>query len=187
MNRVNKMIVSLLLFLVSANGIYYTALADHEEKRRYQKREREHSGKNDKRNLKTVDNNAYKENCSACHFSYQPELLPAGSWQKIIAGLDDHFGETITIDTEAKKIISEYLSSNATEFSSTELAGKIMRSLVDQKPLRITEIPYIQREHRQIKKEVFKRESIGSLSNCLACHKTAVSGIYDDDVVIIPR
>jgi len=187
MNRIDKSVVFLLVFLVSANGLFYTALADHEEKRRYQKREREHSGKNEKRNLRTVTNKAFKENCSACHFSYQPELLPSGSWEKIIAGLDDHFGEAIELDTESKRIISEYLRSNAAEFSSAELAGKIMRSIGNQTPLRITQIPNIQREHRKIKAEVLRRESIGSLSNCLACHKTAERGIYDDDDVIIPR
>ena len=32
-----------------------------------------------------------------------------------------------------------------------------------------------------------KRESIGSLSNCLACHITAEEGIYEDDNVKIPK
>ena len=30
-------------------------------------------------------------------------------------------------------------------------------------------------------------ESIGSISNCVACHTTAEEGIYDDEDVKIPR
>ncbi len=58
---------------------------------------------------------------------------------------------------------------------------------IHKAPLRITEIPYIQREHHEIDTGVFVRESIGSFSKCIACHKTAEKGIYDDDFVTIPK
>ncbi|MDA3895761.1 MAG: hypothetical protein PF482_06415 [Desulfobacteraceae bacterium] len=35
--------------------------------------------------------------------------------------------------------------------------------------------------------DVLKRKSIGSLSNCSACHTTAESGDYDHDNVEIPK
>jgi len=35
--------------------------------------------------------------------------------------------------------------------------------------------------------KVFKRESIGALANCMACHLTTEKGIYDDDNVKIPK
>jgi hypothetical protein len=62
-----------------------------------------------------------------------------------------------------------------------------MRSLGNQVPMRITDIPYIRREHHEVDPAVFKRESIGSLANCIACHITADKGIYDDDNLKIPR
>ena len=93
----------------------------------------------------------------------------------------------IELEPETKTGIIDYLKSNAADQSSAERAVKIMKSLGSQTPLRITQIPYIQRKHHEIKAEVLKRESIGSLSNCVACHKTADSGIYDDDNVVIPR
>ncbi|MCG6880933.1 MAG: diheme cytochrome c [Deltaproteobacteria bacterium] len=62
-----------------------------------------------------------------------------------------------------------------------------MKSIGSQTPLRITEIPYIRREHHEMDAKVFARESIGSFSNCTACHKTAEKGIYDDDAVTIPN
>ena len=189
MNKIPKRIFLLLAFLLMANGFLYIAFADdgHKERRRHEKRERRHSELEDKGHLKIVNNPTYTENCGACHFVYQPELLPSGSWIKILAGLEDHFGETIDLDTESKKIISDYLRSNAAEFASTKLAGKIMRSIDNQTPLRITEIPYIQKNHHKIKQNVLKQDSIGSLSNCSACHKTAGKGVYDDDNVTIPK
>ena len=38
-----------------------------------------------------------------------------------------------------------------------------------------------------IQTNVLTHESIGSLSNCGACHTGAEKGIYDDDSVTIPR
>jgi hypothetical protein len=179
-----------IALLLVINGVFYTALADqddHKERRRYQKRERKHSEHNSKRNLAIVNNSRYIENCGACHFAYQPGLLPSGSWDKILNNLAGHFGEDIELDPESKKIIFEYLEGSAADYSSAKLSAKIMRSLGNQTPLRITQVPYIQRKHHEIQLNVFKRESIGSPSNCLACHKTAEKGVYDDDDVTMPR
>ena len=101
--------------------------------------------------------------------------------------LDDHFGESIELDDDSRKTISDYLKSNSAEYSSAKRAVKIMRSLGNQVPLRITDIPYIREKHHEISPNVFKRESIGSLSNCSACHTTAENGIYEDDNVKIPK
>ena len=34
---------------------------------------------------------------------------------------------------------------------------------------------------------MFKRQSVGSFSNCLACHKGAEQGDFDDDRAAIPQ
>jgi predicted PP-loop superfamily ATPase len=106
---------------------------------------------------------------------------------KIFADLSDHFGESVELDSESEKMILTYLKANAANYSSGKLSAKIMRSLDNKTPLRITEVPYIQREHHEIQQTVLDRESIGSLSNCAACHTSAEEGIYDDDNVTIPR
>jgi hypothetical protein len=62
-----------------------------------------------------------------------------------------------------------------------------MRSLGGLTPLRITEIPYIREKHHEVSPNVLKRQSIGSLSNCSACHTTAERGIFEDDYVVIPK
>jgi len=134
-----------------------------------------------------VDNLTYKEQCGACHFAYQPALLPSGSWLKILSGLEDHNGEEVVVGEENKKTISKYLEENSAEYSSTKRARKIIQSLDGQTPNRITEVPYLRRKHHEIKEDVFKRESIGSRSNCTACHSTAERGVYEDDYVHIPK
>lgn len=211
MTEIQKWIVFFVSFLLITNGAFYPALADddkHKEKkwyqkifdwddddedhdrgkkkRRYKKRSRNDSKHYGKRFLAPVNNPIFKEECGACHFAYQPELLPSGSWDKILAGLEDHFGEAVELDLDSKKVIAEYLKANAADHSSAKRAVKIMRSLGNRTPLRITQIPYIQRKHHEIQPEVFKRESVGSLSNCSACHTTAEKGIYDDDYAVIP-
>ena len=190
MDKGHKLIVFLLVLSLTAIGGFFVAFADddgHRERRRYQKRERNHSEDNGQRNLPIVSDPTYTENCGACHFAYQPGLLPSGSWEKILAGISDHFGESIELDSESEKAISTYLRSNSANYSSRKLSSKIMKSLGKQAPLRITEVPYIRRKHHEIQQNVITRESIGSLSNCAACHTSAEKGIYDDDNVAIPR
>jgi len=160
---------------------------DDKGKHRKGKRERHRDGDHRNRFIKPVNNSVYKEECGACHFAYQPELLPGASWMKILTNLDDHFGESIELDDDSKKVISDYLKSNSAEYSSAKRAVKIMRSLGNQIPLRITDIPYIKEKHHEISPNVLKRESIGSLSNCSACHTTAEEGIYEDDNVKMPK
>ena len=156
---------------------------DDQHRKRTRKRHRDHDGSY----LKPVNNPTYGAECGECHFLYQPELLPSASWMKTLDQLDDHFGEEIELDPDSIKIISDYLKSNGAENSSAKRAVKIMRSLVNHVPLRITDIPYIREKHHELNPEVFKRESIGSLSNCIACHTTAEKGIYEDDNVKIPN
>ncbi len=190
MNKIRKTHIILAALLLFVNGVVYTASADHDEhkeKRRHQEKHRHHSDHYESRYLLPVNNATYKENCGSCHFTYQPELLPSGSWKKILTSLEDHFGETVEIDSEAERVIAEYLHSNAAERSSAKRAVKITKCLGSNLPLRITQIPYIQKKHHEISPDVFKREAIGSLANCSACHTTAEKGIYDDDDVVIPR
>jgi len=166
---------------------------EHEERSWYQKI---FSGKDDtdltpsehkkKGFLPPVDNPTYKEQCGACHFAFQPGLLPSGSWEKILDTPGEHNGEEIELDPESKDAIAEYLNKNAAEHSSAKRAVKIMKSLDGQTPLRITDTPYIQNKHKSIPRHAFLRESIGSRSNCPACHTTAEKGIYREKSVTIP-
>lgn len=41
---------------------------------------------------------SFKAECSSCHIAYQPALLAANDWKKIMTGLNDHFGSDATVD-----------------------------------------------------------------------------------------
>lgn len=159
---------------------------------RYRERTR-HSGRDDSakkhgsKQLQPVTNPAYKETCGGCHFVYQPELLPSASWAKLLSGLDDHFGQTFDVDSDTLATLADYLRGNGADKSSSRQAAKIMKSLVGDVPIRITDVPYIREQHHEISSDVLSRKSIGSLSNCSACHKTAENDVYDDDFVEIPK
>ena len=60
-----------------------------------------------------VTNSLFSKECGACHMAYPPTLLPAVSWRKIVATLDDHFGENASLDKETRDKIEAYLVANA--------------------------------------------------------------------------
>jgi hypothetical protein len=134
-----------------------------------------------------VVNENYKNNCGGCHLAYPPELLPAASWNRILTRLEDHFGESLSLDDLTKEDIKKYLVESDADRAGTETAGKILRSLGGSLPVRITQVPYIRKKHREISPQVFKRQSVGSFSNCSACHKGAEQGDFDDDRAAIPQ
>lgn len=134
-----------------------------------------------------VNNETYQQECGACHFAYQAWLLPSGSWDKILEELPSHFGEEVQLDEGAGKTIAEYLQNNGAEHASNKRSRKILKSLKGRTPVRVSEIPYIQEKHHELNAGVFDRSSIGSLSNCVACHVSADRGDYDDDRVRIPK
>lgn len=130
----------------------------------------------------------YKEECASCHMAYPAWLLPSRSWQKIMAGLENHFGEDASLDAASLQSISQYLQDNSAETSPARRARKILRSTSqDNTPVRITELPYIQRKHREVPDKLINgNPKVKSLSNCAACHQTAAQGVFDDDHVRIP-
>ena len=93
------------------------------------------------------------------------------------------------LDPESEKIISaEYLKANAAEYSSAKTVCKDYEKHRKSNTTTDHRDPHIfSKNHHEISQDVIKRESIGSLSNCLACHTTAEKGIYDDDNVKIPK
>jgi hypothetical protein len=135
-----------------------------------------------------ISHPSYLKECSACHMAYQPELLPARSWKKIMGTLEDHFGDNASLDATTRQKIMNFLVSHSAETSKAEISRNILASIPSNKiPLRISKTGYIIRAHREISPSVFKRNGIGSSSNCSGCHTTANKGNYDEDLVNIPR
>lgn len=174
MQRNGFIVWTICLLLIS---FPHDSFADHDNDRK----------KHESKYVSPVNNQTFKQECGTCHFAYQPGLLPVGSWEKIINNLPSHFGEEVSLDGKSKNIISEYLQANSAERSSAKRARKILKSLGGRTPLRITETPYILEKHHEIDSNIFSSQSIGSESNCIACHLKAEQGNYDDDFVKIPK
>ena len=121
-----------------------------------------------------VTNAAAQTECGSCHIAYQPGFLPARSWQAIMAGLDDHFGENATLDEATRTEIETYLTANAAD------TGRGRDPAKGTTPLRISELPWFVREHGREVSERMKAKA-KSMSNCVACHQGAAQGIYEDD------
>lgn len=133
----------------------------------------------------------YQESCGECHFAYQPGLLPARSWSKMMLpkSLEDHFGENAELPEGDRTKILEFLMENAADKSSYKRSVKIVRSLRDDEaPLKISEVPYIKRKHSEIPaRMIADNKKVRFLGNCNACHTEAAKGSYDDDTVYIPN
>ena len=56
---------------------------------------------------------AYTQECAACHTAYPPGMLPAPSWQRIMGGLDKHYGSDASLDPATVKQLSAWLQTHA--------------------------------------------------------------------------
>lgn len=56
---------------------------------------------------------AYTQECAACHTAYPPALLPARSWQRIMSGLDRHYGTDASLDAATVQQLSQWLQTHA--------------------------------------------------------------------------
>ena len=129
----------------------------------------------------------YLEECGACHLAYPPGMLPAASWQRMMSGLEDHFGENAELDAETARQITAYLTDHAADRSSTGRAPNVARSLGAEAPLRFTETRYFLGKHDEIPRRlVVNNPEVGSFSRCEVCHTGAERGNYDEHQVRIP-
>lgn len=182
--KIKEIVIPLMAvgILLSGLAMGSAAFADERGERGERGERSEGGGK-----YAVVENAVYKQECSDCHFLYLPGLLSARSWEKVIKETDKHFGEKLSLDEKNKTEILSFLTANSAEKSNTEWAKKIIRSIGSDTPASISEIPYIAKEHRKIKADVFKRAAVGSPSNCGACHPQAAQGDFEEDSVSIPK
>jgi len=120
----------------------------------------------------------YQQECAACHIAYPPGLLPAASWQRLMGDLPRHFGSDASLDAASVSELNRWLVLNAG-------VGKRARELPPED--RITRSTWFIREHDEISSATWKRASIKSASNCIACHGGAEQGNFNEHAVRIPR
>lgn len=135
-------------------------------------------------------NAIYQKECGSCHFPYQAGFLPKRSWNKIMDGLEKHFGTDASLDENDNKEIRAYLSEYAGDSNNANYKyfQKINRDISSSDtPLRISETRYFKKEHRKIGKKEIEQDEVKSLSHCQKCHTTADKGSYSERDINIPN
>lgn len=135
-----------------------------------------------------VSDELYRKECGECHFAYQPGLLPARSWQKMMGELDKHFGENAELDEETVRALTQYLTDNAAERSNYKRSQSFLDSIAaDAAPQRISETPYFKRKHRELKRKMVEdNPQVKSYSRCAVCHTKAETGSYNEGEITVP-
>jgi hypothetical protein len=116
-----------------------------------------------------VANEAARRECGACHMAYQPQLLPAESWRRLLGDLSHHFGTDASLDEPVRQGILAYYVAHAG------------RPTGAQAPLRITEMPWWLREHREVSAAAWAKPEVKFKGNCTVCHRQADQGVYEDE------
>ena len=143
---------------------------------------------NSKQAMPAVANAKWKTECSGCHMLYHPGLLPERSWNKMMAGLDKHFGENASLDDASRDEIARFLALNSADKQDNRRSNRINQSIpAGATPLRISQTRYFTSKHDEIAASTFKRKSIGSAANCVACHQAAEKGDFSESQIRIPR
>lgn len=130
-----------------------------------------------------ADAATYRDECGSCHLPYPAKFLPARSWQKMLSGLDNHFGEDASISEARQAELLAYLSANSASNHTRYLKGLAYNDT----PQRISELPYFRRKHREVpERMVSGNPQVGSFSQCDSCHKDAAQGKFNEHTVVIP-
>jgi len=120
---------------------------------------------------------AYTQECASCHTAYPPGMLPARSWQRVMSGLDKHYGTDASLDTATLQQLDGWLQAHA---------GTYKRVREEPPQDRITRSAWFARKHRNIDSRVWKLASVRSAANCAACHTGADRGDFDDHTLKLP-
>jgi len=135
-----------------------------------------------------ADNAQWRDECGACHSVFYPALLPARSWQKIMAEQDKHFGTDLGFDAATTEAILKFLVDNAADKHLTEAAFKIDQSIAkDATPIRVTETPKWIDKHHELAASNWTNPLVMSKNNCAACHTDANDGTFEDGAMRIPK
>jgi tetratricopeptide (TPR) repeat protein len=129
-------------------------------------------------------NPLYLEECGACHLAYPAGLLPDSSWQKMMGGLEDHFGDNAELDAATAAELSVYLAKYSLREGQPTRFSRMLRNMPEEPPLRITDTPYMAQAHQSIADTLgMEQLDEGFLSPCADCHKQADQGVFDKDLI----
>ncbi|TRZ56676.1 MAG: hypothetical protein D4S02_15075 [Rhodocyclaceae bacterium] len=129
---------------------------------------------------------AWTQECSECHLAYPAQLLPARSWQRMLAEQQEHFGDDLGLPAAKLAALGDLAVRGA---AAPGWVGRMVQASVAAKdsPQRITETEFWRQRHRRIAKERFKSDQVAGKHDCGACHADALSGIFSPRLIQIPQ
>jgi len=132
---------------------------------------------------------AYEQACAACHMLYAPSMLPARSWEKIMADLSNHFGDNAEVTAAVNTEVTAYLKRNAAENDGRRYAKSMLGLLKDgETPGYISDTKYFKLMHDAVKpKMVLGNPDVRSFARCEACHSQAQEGKFNSIEARIPN
>ena len=86
-----------------------------------------------------------------------------------------------------RKQLEAYLSEHSADNSKYRRSRRIVNSLADEVPLRISELAYIVHEHDELPDRLVRNNpQVKSLSHCNRCHQNAEKGSFNEHEIRIP-
>jgi hypothetical protein len=124
----------------------------------------------------------WQHECGSCHLDFHPSLLPARSWEAMLAQ-QDHFGEDLALDAKSVASLSSYAGAHSAEHAETPAAWKIAsRTPAGSTPLRITETTYWKGRHADVTDADWQRVK---KIECGGCHLDAELGTFEPGAIHI--
>jgi len=121
---------------------------------------------------------SYTAECGSCHLAYPPALLAAGDWQRLMAGLNEHFGADAAVDGKKGAEIKTFLERHAGNAVKLGSAGD---------PPRISTTARFVRKHHEVPAKLWRDPRVKSAANCEACHRGAGDGRYSEHDSALPE
>jgi cytochrome b len=123
-----------------------------------------------------AQNDAWKKECTGCHLDYHPSILPARSWNALLRGQHEHFGEDLGLDDETVNTLCEYALSQPAESHATPLAWKVDSTTpAESTPERVTDTAYWKHRHEDLSEADWGRTKRFA---CDGCHLDATAGTF---------
>ena len=127
-----------------------------------------------------------EDECTACHILFHPSLMPAEKWDRMMLGLDDHFGEDASLDPQDTAEIRDWLMDHAAGNVDTRAAHVLAFGMKDSE-LSLSGSESWRLIHEDLNDSVFENPKVRSKSNCSACHRDAEEGLFNPLNLKLPK
>jgi hypothetical protein len=192
--RTSKRIFAILAVSLLSLGAVGLALgdSDDDDHEKHEKHEKGGGWLKSRPDVAPVMNPTYGQECGSCHMAYQPGLLPALDWARIMGpdALADHYGDDASLSDALRGEIASYLVANSADQGTTSRSrafALVGDAAADAALPRITRTRYFVNKHDEVPARlVTDNPEVGSFSQCNSCHRGANEGIYNEEQVSIP-